>query len=570
MINDASLVMIPSGYKDGKLYSVKPTDGSGDFTFSRGSNLAATRVNSEGLIEKGRENLLLQSNTFSTTWIKSNVSVTSGQSGYDGSNDAWQLSVSSSSYYMKQNLVTSNVQTFSVYAKAGTLNWLILGMGGGTFTQASFDLQNGVLGTTTNAIGSSVESIGNGWYKCSLIINKTTTNRIIYPAIDDGDLSASSGYIYIQDAQTEAGLVATDYIETTTTTAQAGILEDMPRLDYSGGSCPSLLLEPQRSNLFDFSEYFEGSYWGKTQQGSGSVPVVTGNYAISPEGVQNATRVQFDAVGSTSSDRSGLVRDFAFTSGTTYSISCWVKATSGNNELVQFRVAGAQVGGEQTATDEWQLFTATHTATVSTTDNFGMQVRGNNTTNESDILIYGMQLEQASYPTSYIPTYGASVTRSEDSCYKTGISSLIGQTEGVVFVEFDQNLIGQSATRRIFALNDGTTSNRITAYISSTNKIDFYVRNSGGDLFYANSTSPIGNEKGVHKIACAYKDEDYAVYMDGDLIISGTGTAGTIPACSRFDLGQQIGANDLYEPINQALLFPTRLTNDELASLTTI
>ena len=117
-------------------------------------------------------------------------------------------------------------------------------------------------------------------------------------------------------------------------------------------------------------------------------------------------------------------------------------------------------------------------------------------------------------------------------------------------------------------MNDGTTSNRITAYISAANKIDFYVRNSGGDLFYDNSTSPIGNEKGVHKIACAYKDEDYAVYMDGALIISGTGTAGTIPACSRFDLGNQIGANDLYEPINQAILFPTRLTNDQLEELT--
>ena len=50
--NDASLVMIPSGYKDGTLYSVKPTNGDGDFTFSRGSNLSATRVNSEGLIER--------------------------------------------------------------------------------------------------------------------------------------------------------------------------------------------------------------------------------------------------------------------------------------------------------------------------------------------------------------------------------------------------------------------------------------------------------------------------------------------------------------------------------------
>ena len=69
LYKDASLVMIPSAYKDGKLYSIRPTDGSGDFTFSRGSNLAATRVDVNGLIEKGRENLLLQSNQFDTTWV---------------------------------------------------------------------------------------------------------------------------------------------------------------------------------------------------------------------------------------------------------------------------------------------------------------------------------------------------------------------------------------------------------------------------------------------------------------------------------------------------------------------
>jgi len=514
----------------------------------------------------------LQSNAFDTTWTNVNTSETGGQTGYDGSSDAWLLSKTSSSAYITQSVSNSNVQTFSVYAKEGDSDWIGLILIGGSNPRVYFDLSNGTSGELSGgAIGKDIQSVGNGWYRCSVTCNDNISSVRLYPAEGEGVVTGTTGNIYIQDAMLNEGLVAQSYIETTTTAVYEGITDDVPRVDYSGGGCPSLLLEGQRTNLFEYSEYFEGSYWGKTQQGSASVPVVTGNYAISPEGVQNATRVQFDAVGSTSSDRSGLVRDFAFTSGTTYSISCWVKATSGNNELVQFRVAGAQVGGEQTATDEWQLFTATHTATVSTTDNFGMQVRGNNTTNESDILIYGMQLEQASYPTSYIPTYGgSSVTRSGDACSKTGISSLIGQTEGVVFVEFDQNLIGQSATRRIFALNDGTTSNRITAYISSTNKIDFYVRNSGGDLFFGNSTLPIGNEKGVHKIACAYKDEDYAVYMDGDLIISGTGTAGTIPACSRFDLGQQIGANDLYEPINQALLFKTRLTNDELAELTTL
>ena len=63
----ASLVLIPSGTKTSKVYSQKPVNGDGDFTFSRST--AATRVNADGNIEKETQNLLLQSNTFDTTWL---------------------------------------------------------------------------------------------------------------------------------------------------------------------------------------------------------------------------------------------------------------------------------------------------------------------------------------------------------------------------------------------------------------------------------------------------------------------------------------------------------------------
>ena len=96
--------MVPSTYEDGTIIQrttvrKQSTGRNGqhngydqtraDFTFDRGSNLAATRVNADGLIEKGRENLLTESNSFSDSdWTKTGVTMTRGQPGYDGSNNA--------------------------------------------------------------------------------------------------------------------------------------------------------------------------------------------------------------------------------------------------------------------------------------------------------------------------------------------------------------------------------------------------------------------------------------------------------------------------------------------------
>ena len=290
--DDASLAFLPSGGagKDGKAYSIKPTDGSGDFTFSRGSNLAATRVGPTGLIEKGRENLFTYSNQFDTAWLTSNASVTSGQSGYDGSNDAWLLSNTAAGGYLRETYTfTGLVTTTSVYAKAGSYDFLFLFSGG---NWAYFDLVNGVVGTTSGSqlISSSIESVGDGWYRCSITHNFSGVSQLrFYPVIADNDLTGTSGNILIQDAQFEIGLAATDYIESGATTGKAGLLEDEPRFDYSGGAtCPSLLLEPSRTQLVTQSEYFGGSDWV-----SSSNVNITDNVTTSPEGVQNAALINF-------------------------------------------------------------------------------------------------------------------------------------------------------------------------------------------------------------------------------------------------------------------------------------
>jgi hypothetical protein len=247
----ASLVMIPSGTKTSKIFSQKPVNGDGDFTFSRSTG--ATRVNADGNIEKETQNLLTYSNDFSQ-WTFGGVTRTGGQSGYDGSNNAWLITATNvSGVNVNQIVNTSGVKTYSIYAKAGTTNWIRMSFNDtGVNTRAWFDLTNGVVGTIIGyVIDTEITSLGSGWYRCSISVNLSVNSPSLYLFVVDGNglTSASVGdSVYIQDVQLEQGLVARDYIETTTAAVEGGITDNVPRLDYTDSSCPALLLEPQRTN----------------------------------------------------------------------------------------------------------------------------------------------------------------------------------------------------------------------------------------------------------------------------------------------------------------------------------
>ena len=581
LLNKASLIQIPSGYKDGTLYSAKPINGDGDFTFSRGSNLAATRVNSEGLIEKGRENVLLQSNTFDTTWTTTRLSgLTSGQSGYDGSSDAWSVipNTANDDHKIYQSISQTGVVTFSVYAKANGYNGLAL-VSSNTNNGKFFNLSNGTLGNDFNSspIDSTITEVSNGWYRCEVVFNVSAGNFFtIYVSSDGISTHSFSGNgtngIYIQDAQLQQGLVATDYIETTTTTAQAGILEDMPRLDYSGGaSCGSLLLEPQRTNLITQSEYLGASFWTKQQM------TIASNSGIAPDGSLSATKVIPTTASATHQIQTGNI-----ISSTQCAFSVFAKA-GGYDTLVMLDRAVASNGATFYLSTQTAVTIGTATATIEDYGNdwyrctivantTGMRIYIPNSSNAisgdgtSGVFIWGAQLEAGTYATSYIPTYGSSVTRSADSCSKTGISSLIGQTEGTLFVEVDLN--HTSASNDYILQVAESSANRILLYKEGgTNKIGCYAL-IGSTTIYNQLTS--GTFTGVNKIAFAYKSGDFAFYVNGTQIGTSTATFSTSATFDRVDIDANIGNENGYYSYNQTLLFPTRLTNDELADLTTL
>ena len=534
LFDESSLAMIPTAYKEDKLYSLRPTDGSGDFTFSRGSNLAATRVGADGLIEKGRENILLQSNTFDTTWRSNGITLTGGKLGYDGSNNAWLAEKSNQSTRVEQNISGSGVTTFSAYLKAGTLNWSILNIQN---VSQYYDLENGVLGTTSGTgslrIDFGMEAVGNGWYRCFATTNQSYSIVRIYPATANNNNSGTSGNIYIQDAQLEQGLVATPYIETGATTAQAGILENTPRLDYSGGAtCPSLLLEPLRTNLIRYSEYL-----ADMQIAFGGVISLDSNFT-NPSG-QSGSYFIYDTDGG-SQARFRVVNN-GFTLGDKLSYSVFVKSDSSSSitiggnygdENCTFNVGTKTLISQGAAVDSYEIINFTNGWTRYIVNTTFTNFLGNgqcysffttNATLSEKIYLWGHQLEQASYPTSYIPTYGSAVTRSGD----ISTASLNASSTGSFYVS-----LGKVQDPYFIVL---------------------------GESFTVNSTR--------NDIAVAYSPTELKISLNGAIVVSATGTYDTSSLTS-VQLGHYNGADQLGEGVKELNMFNAFLTDTELNALT--
>jgi hypothetical protein len=395
----------------------------------------------------------------------------------------------------------------------------------------------------------------------SLVItpNGTKASKLyaIKPTSGAGDLSVTR-------ATTATRVNASGLIES--------VANNVPRLDYTNSTCPSILVEPQRTNLALYSEDFTNATWLLFSNGTGVNPIVTGNTTTSPSGVQNADTIVLNSgAGATPSDQSSIYQPFITTNGNVYTFSFYAKGVIGG-EQIMVRQAGAASYTKLTLTNQWQRYEVTETAILTGISFLEIIIRRglNEPMNASaTFAIYGAQLEAGSYATSYIPTTSASVTRNADAISKTGISDLIGQTEGTLYTEFKVNKLIGTASRYIFHVSDGTANNRIYMAFSgsSSNVLRGRIFN-GGTLQCTIDTSALTNT-GTYKLALAYKNNDIVFYVNGVQI--GVDTSATIPTCSRVDLGQNYaGASQLGDGINNANIWKTRLTNTELETLTTI
>jgi hypothetical protein len=180
------------------------------------------------------------------------------------------------------------------------------------------------------------------------------------------------------------------------------------------------------------------------------------------------------------------------------------------------------------------------------------------------LLIYGAQFEAGAYATSYIPTLGASVTRVADAASKTGISSLYGATEGVVYLETGPcfNNSDTSATK-LFMVVQKDANNWFGIASGGLNAAPTirFVTNIAGTITTEGEPAGLSNSK----IAFLYSASSIKVYQNGALVLTVNKSIGNY-ADIYFMVNS---ADDMTMPLKQFLIFPTALTDAECITLTT-
>jgi hypothetical protein len=335
-------------------------------------------------------------------------------------------------------------------------------------------------------------------------------------------------------------------------------------------------LEKQSTNVVLNSEDFSGATWLNEDI------IVSTNQTISPDGTQNADKL---IANTTTLDHS----IYQTSSGSTRTFSIYAKAGEYNyiflgsnnnsasdgaffnlsNGTISQNTSGLTASIESVGNGWYRcIVSSTSWPTIYTilclsTNGTSLGFTGNNT---SGIYVWGCQVENSSYPTSYIPTTSASATRVADACVKTGISSLIGQTSGTVFWDIQVDIASAATLENIFNLDAGSFSDTIyIAFQGSLSRIvaEMYVTGVAQASFNLTSITA-----GRYKMAIGYANNNTAFFINGTQVGT-TDTTCSVPAMSRLQMGSGVlGPSD--GKVNQAVLFTTRLSNSELASLTSL
>jgi hypothetical protein len=371
-------------------------------------------------------------------------------------------------------------------------------------------------------------------------------------------------------------------------TNQEGLLElvasGVPRVDYSN-TCPELLIEKQSTNLVQRSQEFDNAYWTK-----GSSTIVA-NSIIAPDGTTTAdTWVEANGVGITPE----IVRAVALSNTTEYTWSIYAKpngrdwiVVNANDGSASYRtwfnittgVVGTNPVGSTAkislqANGFYRCSVTRTTASSAAGSLYDLQIANADGVNTytgngvNGVYIWGVQLEQSSYATSYIPTTNATVTRPQDKAYNTTIAYGL---KGTIFIR--ARIFSSTYTKvdTLFSLNDETLDDYITCSTNASRSI--FITTMGGAID-TNSYNYSLASNGIYSIAIGYDftgvNNKVNIAINGVLKRANAAQVDNPPvALSRFDLGS------LYETLPSVdnriigqMYFADQLSDTDLTALT--
>ena len=368
---------------------------------------------------------------------------------------------------------------------------------------------------------------------------------------------------------------------------------DQPALEYySDGTFRGALVESQSVNLCLQSENINVS-WSTT--GGNALP--TQSTEATPDGDTSNKYIKLADDGAGGTGLVSVRQSINVLANTQYTASVFLKADGlsfaqfeirnydGATDGTQFfGLSGDGSLGAASNLDDsnikaypngWYRCSVTWTQGVSSTS-FTLYIRVANSISSttvdrdgtSSIFVWGSQVEESPIATSYIPTTTGAVTRLKDDISFTNASSVIGQSEGTLFVEVDWR--GESVqNQHLLEVSDGTASNRIIILnLVSTDELRMFAQSNGSIETSQGESSTVYS--GIQKIAFAYKQNDCELYRNGSSISTDTtvdlSSLGTLTDVE-FQQGS-VGNNQANMWIRAVALFTTRLSDAEAYSLT--
>ena len=443
-------------------------------------------------------------------------------------------------------------------------DWGLAGGSPPTITNNKLNL----IGDTYNSIASNVgASIVSGkTYKVSFEITDYTSGGATFRLGGVFGVSKSGLGVHTQYIVSDGAAIRLYSSENGTNLflTNVSVKEYLGQEVVPNSGCGSWLLEPQSTNLVTYSEDFSNASWGKREI------AVSNNQTTAPNGTLTADKLFINGGNSELFylKNSGLVvgADMVFSFYVKKGSISTPKYAIYDNTNLSYIVPRTSYN----TTDEWVRIEIPFTVpTGCTSIEVAITYQAGAVAEGTNIFIWGAQLEQQSFATSYIPTQGATSTRLRDIASNSGNASLINSEEGTFYAEISALADNNAADLRWMSLNDNSTNNLVALYYyKTTNTIGAQLR-VGNSQNFRNDDIPIPSKTDFIKIAFKWKQDDVSIYINGTKEAS-SNSVNVFNSAVLNNISFNGGnINDPFYGKNKALaVYKTALTDSSLRCLT--